>query len=157
MSGRKMYEGEKYSFIKSKRIGKGGNGAVYDVKIAEIDYPVVAKFFEYTGSDKETRYKRFKQEVDFVCNIGESDGIIPILDKKCPEGIPKTKDEAWFLMPKAETYKVNRRRKIVDKIDDMLRLANIIRILHKKNSGRKNFSATVFKNLIVLSCNFSYI
>ena len=59
MSGRKKYKGERYSFFRDKKLGHGGNGAVYDVKLEEKDdlgFPVVAKFFEYSGDDKEKRY-----------------------------------------------------------------------------------------------------
>ena len=67
MSGRKKYEGEVYSFFRSKKtIGKGGNGAVYNIEFEgdkRLDFPVVAKFFEYTGVDKEKRYNRFRNEI----------------------------------------------------------------------------------------------
>ena len=43
MSGRKKYKGERYSFFRDKKLGHGGNGAVYDV---ELD----------SGDDKEKRY-----------------------------------------------------------------------------------------------------
>lgn len=59
MSGRKKYKGERYSFFRDKKLGHGGNGAVYDVELEEKDdlgFPVVAKFFEYSGDDKEKRY-----------------------------------------------------------------------------------------------------
>lgn len=48
MSGRKKYKGERYSFFRDKKLGHGGNGAVYDVKLEEKDdlgFSVVAKFF----------------------------------------------------------------------------------------------------------------
>lgn len=64
MNGRKKYKGELYSFFRSERnIGSGGNGAVYDVEFEGdegFEFPIVAKFFEYGGVDKEKRYNRFK-------------------------------------------------------------------------------------------------
>lgn len=78
MSGRKKYKGERYSFFRDKKLGHGGNGAVYDVKLEEKDdlgFPVVAKFFEYSGDDKEKRnnsvncnrkYKIAKRQYSFV-------------------------------------------------------------------------------------------
>ena len=67
MSGRKNYKGELQSFLRSERdIGRGGNGAVYDVEFEgneALGFPVVAKFFEYNGADKEKRYNRFKNEI----------------------------------------------------------------------------------------------
>lgn len=60
MNGRKKYKGEVYSFFRSERnIGSGGNGAVYDVEFEGnegFEFPIVAKFFEYGGADKEKRY-----------------------------------------------------------------------------------------------------
>ena len=67
MNGRKKYIGELYGFYRKNRsIGKGGNGAVYEVELLSgngLNFPVVAKFFEYEGPDKEKRYKRFKNEI----------------------------------------------------------------------------------------------
>ena len=67
MNGRKKYIGESYSFYRKNRpIGRGGNGAVYEVKLLSdngFGVPMVAKFFEYEGIDKEKRYKRFKNEI----------------------------------------------------------------------------------------------
>lgn len=149
MNGRKKYEGEKYSFDKKKRrLGKGGNGAVYDVEVEGLEYPVVAKFFEYEGYDKEIRYKRFKNEIHFACNMSIVDGIMPILDKKCPQSIPKRKDEAWFLMPKAIPYKVNMRNKIIDKLDDMLRLAHIIENIHRRKYAHRDIKP---ENILMLN------
>lgn len=149
MNGRKKYEGERYSFDKKKkRLGKGGNGAVYEVEVDGIEYPVVAKFFEYEGDDIETRYKRFKKEIEFACNMEKYDGIISIIDKKCPQSIPKSKEEAWFLMPKAVPYKVNRCIQISDKIDDMLRLAHIIETIHQKNYAHRDIKP---ENILILN------
>ena len=57
MNCRKKYVGESYSFYRKNRpIGKGGNGAVYEVELLSdngLGFPMVAKFFEYEGTDKE--------------------------------------------------------------------------------------------------------
>lgn len=148
MNGRIKYEGEKYSFYKKKRLGKGGNGAVYDVEIEAIDYPVVAKFFEYEGVDKEIRYERFKREIEFAHNMETSDGIMPILDQKCPRNIPKRKDEAWFIMPKALPYRVNMHKKMIDKLEDMLRLAHIIETMHQSKYAHRDIKP---ENILILN------
>lgn len=48
MNGRKKYVGELYSFYRKNRpIGKGGNGAVYEVELLSdngLGVPMVAKF-----------------------------------------------------------------------------------------------------------------
>lgn len=110
MNGRKKYVGELYSFYRKNRpIGKGGNGAVYEVELLSdngLGVPMVAKFFEYEGTDKEKRYKRFKNEIIALNELKDIDGIMQVLDKKCPQDIPRTMDEAWYLMPKAKPYKL---------------------------------------------------
>ena len=67
MNGRKKYIGELYSFYRKNRsIGKGGNGAVYEVELLSgngLNFPVVAKFFEYEGPDKEKRYNPVLRKV----------------------------------------------------------------------------------------------
>lgn len=124
MNGRKIYKGEKYSFTRNnRRIGRGGNGAVYEIEIEAFDYPEVAKFLKYEGKNKEKRYVRFKKEINVMSEMKQCEGIITVLDKKMPSNVPTKKDKAWFLMPKAETYKVNKNQNMICKVNDMLRLA----------------------------------
>lgn len=117
MNGRKKYIGELYSFYRKNRpIGKGGNGAVYEVELLPdngLGFPMVAKFFEYEGTDKEKRYKRFKNEIIALNELKDIDGIMQVLDKKCPQDIPRTMDEAWYLMPKAKPYKLTHSPNII--------------------------------------------
>lgn len=111
MNGRKKYKGELYSFFRSERnIGSGGNGAVYDVEFEGdegFEFPIVAKFFEYGGVDKEKRYNRFKNEIIALNALKGIEGIMEVIDKQCPHVVPQTKDEAWYLMPKAKPYLLN--------------------------------------------------
>lgn len=148
MNCRTKYEGDIYSFYKKKRLGKGGNGAVYDIEIEGIGYPVVAKFFEYDGDDKEMRYERFKREIKFAHTMKTNDGIMPVIDQNCPPNIPKSKDEAWFLMPRALPYKANRRKNMIGKLDDMLRLARIIETLHQRGYAHRDIKP---ENILILN------
>lgn len=154
----KIYIGNKYSFTKNdpkKHLGKGGNGAVYDVTTKEsIDYPVVAKFFEQLEKDKEERYTRFRREILELIELGEIDGIIPIIDYHCPESIPTSPDEAWYLMPKAEEYKVNTHKDLIQKIIDMISLAKIIENLHKNKRAHRDIkpeNVLIYNKKIVLA------
>ena len=67
-----LYHGEKYSFRRQTRIGRGGNGAVYEVSISEIPYPVVAKFFEYGGNSNRERYNRFVSEISIMSKLNRN-------------------------------------------------------------------------------------
>lgn len=149
MSGkRRMYTGEKYSFKnKGKRLGKGGNGIVYEVAIKGIERQVVAKFFKYKGKDKKIRYKRFRKEIEVACSLDGVDGIMTILDKHCPADIFKNNEEAWYLMPKAEPYRVNAKDNLVDKIDDMLSLAYIIQRIHERGYAHRDIKP---ENILIL-------
>ena len=92
MSG-KRYIGERYSFYRAEdKLDSGGNGAVFDVYVDELDYDVVAKFFKYEGYDKVRRYERFKKEIEFAQKYGDIAGIMPIIDYSCPSDVPKGDD-----------------------------------------------------------------
>lgn len=155
MNGRKMYQGECYHFYrKERKIGRGGNGAVYEVEIKGLADPVVAKFFEYEGKNKEKRYARFKKEIETMYCMQNLEGIMPILDKNIPSTLPKKKDEAWFLMPKAKCYQVNSRHNLVQKLDDMLALGKIIKELHGMGYAHRDIkpeNILLFKGKLVLA------
>ena len=139
MSTKKIYEGELYSFSRRlPSIGKGGNGAVYDIDLKDVEFCVVAKFFEYEGRNKEKRYGRFKNEVEVLSKMSDIEGIIKIIDKKCPVQVPNEKDEAWYIMPKAQPYKINRRNNFGQKINDMLHLAYILKKIHARGYAHRD-------------------
>jgi len=153
---KKTYGGSKYSFHrKTFPLGKGGNGAVYDVyPDPTIGFPVVAKFFECDKSNRETRYKRFKREIETVYRLEDVKGILPIIDYCCPEECPVETDAAWYLMAKAEQFNISINRKIENKIDDMLCLAEIIQELHSRNQAHRDIkpeNILISKGEIILS------
>ena len=158
MNGRKKYIGELYSFYRENNsIGKGGNGAVYEVEILSdngLEIPMVAKFFEYEGKDKEKRYKRFKNEIIALNELKDIEGVMQVLDKKCPQNIPRTMDEAWYLMPKAKPYRLTRTPKLYAKIIDMLQLAEIIKCIHERKGAHRDIkpeNILILNNRLVLS------
>lgn len=69
----------------------------YDVEFEGdegFEFPIVAKFFEYGGVDKEKRYNRFKNEIIALNALKGIEGIMEVIDKQCPHVVPQTKDEA---------------------------------------------------------------
>lgn len=152
----KVYKGSEYSFHRNENpIGKGGNGAVYDVITdPALEYPAVAKFFEYDRENRELRYKRFKREIDTILSLNMVEGILPVVDYCYPDCCPAEKDASWYLMPKAEQYHVNMKKSLAEKIEDMLRLANIIQELHFRKQAHRDIkpeNILVYKGKIVLS------
>lgn len=151
MSGRKIYVGDLFSFYReNKSIGRGGNGAVYNVTLLPentLDFPVVAKFFEYEGVHKEKRYNRFKNKIAALNVLKDITGVMKVIDKKCPLNVPKSKEEAWYLMPKAKTYKLTQTSNLYEKILDMLQLARIIKCIHERNGAHRDIKP---ENILVL-------
>lgn len=144
----KIYKGEVYSFTRTDRyLNRGGNGAVYDVNIEGLSEPVVAKFFNYSGPDKDKRYERFKREISFLCDFKDTDGVIDIIDKNCPKELSSEQDEAWYLMPKAKEYKVRFCKPLEQKLDDMISLARILENLHSKEYAHRDIKP---ENILLL-------
>lgn len=138
-SNEKVYKGDVYSFTrKEPSLNRGGNGAVYEVDVEGLNKPVVAKFFEYSGEDEERRYERFKREIAFLAKFRGVEGVIDIIDKHCPEELSKKRGEAWYLMPKAKEYKVNYNSSIIQKLNNMISLAQILQKLHSKKYAHRD-------------------
>lgn len=152
MNVRRKYKGELYSFFRNeKSIGSGDNGAVYEVELDEaenVKFPVVAKFFEYEGRDKEKRYNRFKKEIIALSELQDVVGIMEVIDKQCPLNVPQSRDEAWYLMPRANPYKLIRKSNIYPKILEMLQLARIIQSLHERKRAHRDIKP---ENILVLN------
>lgn len=155
-NSKKTYKGTTVEFTrKENAIGHGGNGGVYDVDITNKNYdlPVVAKFFEYDKFEyeKQKRYERFKRKIKIIQIYKlEIPGIINIIDSKCPENVPQYMDEAWYLMPKAIGYRINGKRNLIKKLEDMLELAKTIEMLHKRELAHRDIKP---ENILLLHNN----
>ena len=144
----KIYKGDVYSFTRPDHyLNRGGNGAVYDVTVRELNTPVVAKFFDYSGSDKNKRYERFKREISFLSDFKDVDGVIDILDKNCPQELSREQDESWYLMPKAKEYNVKFHKSLKQKLDDMISLARTLENLHSKEYAHRDIKP---ENILLL-------
>ena len=91
---------------------------------------------------------RFKNEIIALNALKGIEGIMEVIDKQCPHVVPQTKDEAWYLMPKAKPYKLNRKRNIYSKILEMLQLARIIQSIHERDKAHRDIKP---ENILVLN------
>lgn len=172
----KVYRSEHISFRLGKKIGSGGNGKVYNVSIiegeqwlkdnwSEIDIEhLVVKFFSVDNKrDKklrEERYGRFRREISTLKEIGNSiHGIIPMIDSYCCENCPKSDDEAWYIMPKAQPKRIQGKEKLEHILNDMLQLAETIKLIHEHNIVHRDIkpdNILIYNNRICL-CDFGLV
>lgn len=143
----KIYEGARYKFVIKKEIGSGGNGKVYDVDIIghpKLDF--VAKFF---SADKRNlkkcnkRFERFKKEIEYVNKLTDIEGIMLIEDCNL-----SSMDNSWYLMKKAREYKVNTRKKLNEKLDDIMKIALVIKQLHYRDMEHRDIKPD---NILILN------
>lgn len=169
MDNQKLYKGEKITFELGCRIGLGGNGSVHAIQVVEgskwlkenwpqIDEKeLVVKFFCRKGSwDCETaeiRYKRFCREIKTLREIRTSiPGIIPIIDFNLCQTCPHNNNSAWYIMPKAESYKA--KPEVGQTLEDMLALAETIEQLHMRGITHRDIKSNnilQYKGRICLS------
>lgn len=142
------YQGSICLFTKEKLLGKGGNGGVYLINEKIDGRDVVIKFFEYDGIDKEKRYKRFKNEINALKELNDIDGVMNYLDYSLPDEIPKNKDDAWYAMYKAKPYNVSYKKDLIFKIEEMLRLANILKKVHERGYSHRDIKP---ENILVMN------
>ncbi len=156
MSGRnEVYEGDLYKFTLGKRIGRGGNGEVFEVNISnsQCNEACVVKILSLNKwrdkEMKELRYKRFHKEIHTVLEFqNDITGVMKILDFHCPDEMQE-KCEVWYLMYKAETFHKfsNNNLDVKRKIEYLLELSNILCALHERGYSHRDIKVD---NLLVL-------
>lgn len=136
-------------FRKNRRLGSGGNGEVFSIELLkgkellEKEWPnvdlskLVVKFFvrdvKRNMAEQRNRYERFRREVKTQReSCKKFSGVVPILEYHCPEEYPSRKYAAWYIMPEAKVFKVSKDIPLKRKLEQMLELATVISILHKK-------------------------
>lgn len=114
---------ENFSIV--EMIGSGGNGDVFQIKSNDGPQKYALKVLRRVQDDI---YERFKIEVGFLSK-NRIQGVMPLIDAYLPDIIKK--NNAWYLMPLAESFK----DKILEKdpvsiIDDFIPLVQTIIELH---------------------------
>lgn len=150
----KRYKGEKITFTLGKRIGKGGNGIVYLINIidGDIDGELVVKVLNYISPKKIVRFRR---EIDTLKRLTREGitGIISIVDMCCPENVTRD-DEIWYVMHKAEPYKIQEKKPFLKVLQDMLYLARTLSVLHKNGIAHRDIkpeNIMIYNNQLMLT------
>ena len=146
-------EGKHGTYLIKELIGSGGNGAVYAAKIINggddfthtKDYAI--KFLEVhlkNEHEMEKRVQRFIKEIKQVLSFQEDvDGIIPIYDTSL--FLDDNQEELWYLMPRAEKYKLENFTPL-EKMEQMILIGDSIGQLHKLGYAHRDIKP---KNLLI--------
>jgi serine/threonine protein kinase len=80
-----------------ERLGSGGNAVVWRATRDGLDGEVALKVINATKADKEP-YQRFVAEIQFLQSLGDSAGVLPLIDAYLPDE-PSKDDRPWLAMP----------------------------------------------------------
>jgi serine/threonine protein kinase len=80
-----------------EELGKGGNAVVWRATRDGLEGEVALKVINATKAEKEP-YLRFVAEIEFLQSLGDTAGVLPLLDAYLPEE-PSRDDRPWLAMP----------------------------------------------------------
>lgn len=136
-----IIHGEKGTYVLQDKLGSGGNGTVYGVKINEKKSDLLHENEEYVikiltianiknADNRIERQKRFRREVSVVQGLDNRElDILPIVDSFLD--VENSSCE-WYIMPKAREYKIRGYSQSILKLKQMRVLGNTLRCLHQK-------------------------
>lgn len=84
-----------------KELGSGGNATVWEAVREGQKKPIALKVIDARKPTKEP-YKRFVQEITTLRSLGDTPGVLPVIDSHLPDP-PSRKDRPWLAMPIART------------------------------------------------------
>lgn len=142
----KSKKGDKYSpgdtfndWVLEAPLGTGGNGDVW--KAAKPGQAPLA--IKILRSITNETYERFKIEITTLEKLGNTKGIIPLIEKFIPED--KSGPTPWFAMPVATPFdKYARGKKPQEIVEDFIKLAEVIEHLHKKDISHRDIKPANF-------------
>jgi len=116
----------KYSRV--KKLGSGGNGEVYAVKLGQ-DIMAMKTLKDFSKTNK---YARFRDEVNALSEMGPMANVVRILDFNLPES-PQRQDVPFYVMPVGVplvNYLEGKSHKLIFQL--FLKIAKAVAELHKK-------------------------
>ncbi|EFI5781548.1 protein kinase [Escherichia coli] len=120
-------------YIITDFIGDGGNGDVYLVTSSSGEEAFALKILRNV---QESTYNKFKVEVNFLKD-NKVDGVMPLLDFYLPDNAKK--EQAWYLMPLAESFKESVKQKDpLSIISEFIHLTQTIIELHDQNISHRD-------------------
>lgn len=129
---------------KVKKIGKGGNGTVYEV-VDKAGKSYAMKVLKKVKFDKA--YKRFRAEIEVLKSLKDQKGVIPIVDHFLPDE-ESSKGQPYYVMPiavKLSDYIVDISH---EKFFELIfQLADALDRLHKQDITHRDIKPD---NLLVL-------
>lgn len=138
--GDKFSAGDQFNdWILEAPLGSGGNGDVWKAaKPGEV--PLAIKILRSITNET---YERFKIETSILERLGNTKGIIPLLEKFIPTN--KSGPTPWFAMPVAIPFDVYIKGKKPHAIvEDFIKLAEVVEHLHQKGISHRDIKPANF-------------
>lgn len=135
-----VIKGQHGTYELIKRLGHGGNGEVFDVRVSnkkpelpasETGYVIkILNSGKFKRNNREKRIQRFENEVRTVQSLEHQDlRIIPIYDSCL--NLESEQLYKWYLMPKAKDYEYAGESSI-EKLIQFRKLGDTIKAIHEK-------------------------
>lgn len=120
-----------------KVIGSGGNGIVFEITNSKgITFCLKCLY-----NKKDEREVRFFNEIKAMKELSEINGILPIIDDGIKEGFD------YYVMPLCKRYSLTYDKTFLDKIEDLIRIGEIIKNIHDKNIAHRDIK---INNILIL-------
>lgn len=138
--GDKYSPGDKFNdWVLEAPLGSGGNGDVWKAA-KQGQEPLAIKILR---SITDETYERFKIETSTLEKLGNTKGIIPLIEKFIPEN--KSGPTPWFAMPIATPFnEYIRGKKPYEIVEKFIELAEVLEYLHKRGISHRDIKPANF-------------
>lgn len=149
--------GQHGKYLLGKKLGRGGNGAVFEASDVNEDATVeekkkyAVKFFsvrdeaEKGKKELEKRKHRFVKEIKEVLGFQEDvKGVVPIYDTSV--SFEQESGELWYIMPMAQMYNPQK-YSVLEKLEQVRQIGICIRQLHRMGFAHRDIKP---QNLLLL-------